>query len=75
MTQKTKRVLMRFLKGFASGAIASMLAVVIISPASWGEVWLWLNGLAISGFIGGVSGLLLALQKWASWEDEEIKEE
>ena len=69
MIQKTKSTLKRFLKGFLSGAVASMLLVAIPSISSWGDISTWLSALAVSGVIGGLTGLFLAVQKWASWVD------
>jgi len=69
MSQKTKSILTRFAKGFVSGAVASMVAVPLVAPVDWTGFLPILNSLAMALVFGGISGLLLALQKWASWVD------
>lgn len=69
MSQKTKSVLVRFIKGFISGAITAMVAVPIVVPVEWGGFLGILNMLGIAGTFGGMVGLMLAIQKWASWTD------
>lgn len=69
MSDKYKSVAKRFLKGFISGAISTMVLVVIVVPANWGELETSLKGLLLAGITGGINGLLLAVQKWASWKD------
>jgi len=70
MTTKTKATLKRFLKGLISGAVSSMLLVIIPNASSWGDVSTWLTALAISGVIGGLTGFFLSIQKWASWKED-----
>lgn len=70
MSLKVKSILTRLLKGFVSGAVTSMLMVSIVAPGNWTELHTVLSILAVSGLFGGINGLLLALQKWASWKDE-----
>lgn len=69
MSDKTKSVLKRFAKGFIAGAITAMTAVPIIMPSDWSGFFPILNALAIAGVFGGMVGILLAVQKWASWKD------
>ena len=69
MSQKTKSILTRFLKGFVAGAITSMVTVPLVAPTDWTGFLPILNSLAIALVFGGVSGLLLAMEKWASWVD------
>ena len=69
MSQKTKSVLMRFVKGFVAGAVTMMLGVSISAPANWVELMSALSILAVTGIYGGVVGLLLALEKWYSWKE------
>lgn len=64
-----KSVLLRFLKGAAGGAVASMVIVTIKQPTVWTEFLPLLTSLGIAGTYGALTGLLLALQKWASWTD------
>ena len=69
MSAKTKAVLKRFAKGFISGAVTTMALVPVISPASFKDIQIWLVALALAGIVGGVNGLILAIQKWASWKE------
>ena len=69
MSAKTKAVLKRFAKGFISGAVTTMALVPVISPASFKDIQIWLVALALAGMVGGVNGLILAIQKWASWKE------
>lgn len=58
--QLLKRVAMRFVRAFLAGAFASMVGVMAISGADWGEFVNWMGTLMIAGVIGGVSGVLQA---------------
>lgn len=69
MSAQTKSVLKRFLKGFVSGAIATMVLVPAVSPVNFNTLKIWLLALLLAGIFGGVNGLILALQKWASWKN------
>lgn len=69
MNEKVKSVLIRFTKGLVSGAVTAMVAVPIIMPVEWQGFREIVNNLLIAGCFGGGVGLLLALQKWASWQE------
>lgn len=69
MNKELKTVLTRFLKGILAGAIASMALVTVTQPLVWTEFLPLLNALGIAALYGGLTGLLLALQKWAVWTD------
>lgn len=58
-----KIVALRFIRAFVSGAVSTMVAVLPLSATSWTEVGTWLNALALSGIIGGVTGVIMALDK------------
>ena len=68
---KYKSILVRFLKGFVSGAITTMLGIVFLVPKDFTELKTILLTLALTGIAGGINGLLLAIQKWVSWNDSE----
>jgi hypothetical protein len=59
-----KSILFRFLRGFAAGALAAMAPIVITNVNSWANVGVWMNSLALAGVVGGVAGLILAIDKW-----------
>lgn len=67
---KIKSIVTRLLKGFIAGAIGTMSTIVIASPANFTDITILLKALLLAGIGGGIGGLLLALQKWASWTEE-----
>jgi len=69
MNQKIKSVLMRFIKGIISGSISAMMLVTISAPSTWSGFLPLLQALAIAGTFGALTGLLLAIEKWATWVD------
>lgn len=69
MSDKTKSILKRFLKGFISGAVVSMAGVSLVQPTVWSEFISLTNSLLLAGVYGGGVGLLMAVQKWASWKE------
>jgi hypothetical protein len=62
-------VVKRFLKGIIAGAVASMCMVTINQPSVWADYGTIFNSLGMACAFGGITGFLLALQKWASWEE------
>lgn len=71
LNAKATAVLKRLVKGFIGGATSAMVAVSYITPTSWESIGSLLNMLAIVAVAGGIGGLILALQKWASWKDDD----
>lgn len=69
---KFRAIVIRFLKGAGAGAVASMMMVTLNQPTIWADFLPLLNSLAMAGVFGAITGLLLALQKWASWSDEMV---
>jgi len=65
---KFKAVLVRLLKGTIAGAVSTMAMVTITQPVVWTDILLTLKALALAACIGGITGLLMALQKWVSWK-------
>lgn len=66
---KTQSVLKRFLKGFISGAITAMALIAISVPQDFKQLKLILMSLVFAGIAGGINGLILAIQKWATWKE------
>ncbi len=62
-------ITLRFLRAFATGAIATMSTVLIFSGNSWGDVGTWLSALALSGLIGGIAGLIQAIDKYFRFQE------
>lgn len=71
MNDKLYSILKRFAKGIIAGAVSAMGMVVITQPEVWSDFNGILASLGLSATFGALTGLLLALQKWASWVDEE----
>ena len=62
-------VVKRFLKGLISGAVTSMSLVTLTQPTIWSDFKSIFTVLGVAGLFGAINGLLLAIQKWSSWED------
>ena len=69
MSEKIYSILKRFAKGIISGAVSAMVLVQYIQPTQWSDFSSILNSLGIAASFGALTGLLLALQKWSSWEE------
>jgi hypothetical protein len=69
MNQQLKSVLVRFIKGALSGGATAIALVTYNVPTSWSSFPHVLNTLGIAFVGGALSGILLALEKWASWTD------
>jgi len=63
MTAKTKSVVLRFLRAFVAGAASTMVTVVPLT-GGWKELGVWLSSLALAGIIGGITGCLMAADKY-----------
>lgn len=66
---KYNSILKRFFKGMISGAVTSMGMLTLAVPTMWSDFKPLLSALAIAGLFGAINGLLLALNKWASWKE------
>ena len=64
-----KSVLTRFGKGTVAGAIAAMALVSYNTPTVWSDFNSIFNALGVAAVSGAITGLLLAIQKWASWQE------
>lgn len=63
MQQIVKSIIMRFVRGGLAGAVASMLSVSPTIVNNYNDLGVWLNTLLLAGFVGFVSGSLLAIDK------------
>jgi hypothetical protein len=68
MNQETKSVLMRFVRGAVSGAVAMMILVAPGNISNGADLSVWLNNLMLAGIVGFIGGVLLAVDKWARME-------
>ena len=64
MTQKIKSALLRFIRGFVSGAISAMVVIAPNSMNDWSDLSTWLGALSLAGIFGGITGVLLAMDKY-----------
>lgn len=71
---KIKSTLKRFLKVFLGSSFGAM-ATIVIGYATTHQLEVlndlptFINALATAGIAGGISGVVLAGQKWFSWTD------
>ncbi len=63
MNQYYKSVLLRFLRGSVAGAVATMIPLLPQNISEVGNLKDWLMSLGIAGFIGAITGLILAIDK------------
>jgi predicted transcriptional regulator len=69
MDIKTKVVLVRFARAFIAGALSTMALITINDVNNWTDLAYAINALVISGAVGGINGLLLAVDKLARWKE------
>lgn len=69
MKEKTYSILKRFAKGTIAGAVSAMSMVSITMPTVWSDFKSILASLGMAATFGAITGLILALQKWASWQE------
>lgn len=68
--KKSQIVIKRFIKGGLSGAVGAMLPMLVTVPKSTlSDVKTWIAALAVSAVVGGITGLILALDKYLSYTD------
>lgn len=64
MTQELiKSLLLRFLRAFVAGAVATMVTIMPMA-GGWSDLKVWLSALALAGITGGISGCLMAIDKY-----------
>lgn len=67
--QMWQSVGIRFVKAFLAGAAGSITVTSVQNSASWSDLKTALINLALAGTIGGIAGILLAFEKWATWTE------
>jgi hypothetical protein len=68
---KTTVIAKRFVRGFAAGAVSAMLAVLPVDITGTTALKEWLFRLSLAALVGGITGGLLAADKYFRWEDEQ----
>lgn len=69
MDTKLKVILIRFLRAFISGALATGVLATTQDITTWTSLFSALQVLTISIIIGGISGVLMAGDKLLRWEE------
>lgn len=69
METKVKVIGIRFVRAFLSGFFATAGLVTISSVTTWSDLATALNGLALAGIVGGITGILMAGDKLLRWEE------
>lgn len=61
---KGKMIAFRFLRGAISGAVSTMVVIQFAGGNSFADVQAFIASLAVAGVVGGITGGLLALDKY-----------
>jgi hypothetical protein len=69
MSEKTKSILMRFVKAAVSGIFSALSLITLAMPQNWTEVPALLSMLSLACLYGALTGIIMAGQKWYSWKD------
>lgn len=64
MNKIVKALLLRFARAFIAGAVGNMVVMLGFTANSWNDVGVWIAALTMSGIVGGISGLIMALDKY-----------
>jgi len=54
----------RWLRGFVGGAASTMIAVNAVGVSTFEDLTRFLSALAIAGLVGGITGSILAVDKF-----------
>lgn len=66
-----KSVGYRFFRGFVAGAVSTMLTVGAINAKSLNDLYSWLGILGLALIVGGITGGLMAVDKYLRAEPTE----
>lgn len=67
--EKAKSIAFRFLKAFVAGSVSTLGTITYFAGVTtWTQLAVALNALLLALVIGGISGVLMAAEKWYSWE-------
>ena len=62
-------VLKRFIRAFLAGFVASAVLVVPANITDYGDIGSWITALSVAGIVGGITGLLQALDKASRFKE------
>ncbi len=63
MISLKKALALRFVRGFVTGAVSSMLMINFVAVNTFADLQVFLTALALSAIVGGMNGALLAVDK------------
>lgn len=64
MISLKKALALRFVRGFVTGAVSSMLMINFVAVNTFADLQVFLTALALSAIVGGMNGALLAVDKY-----------
>lgn len=67
-----KRIALRFARGFAAGAVGAMASVTVADASTWADLGGVLMNLVFALFSGGLSGGILAVDKWLREKQKDL---
>lgn len=73
MEYTIKSLALRFLRGFIAGAVATMATMTPTIVNNWRDIFVWLSALAVAGIVGGITGGLLALDKYLRAKSDDTR--
>jgi len=59
-----KRLLLRFVRGFVAGFCGTAISIGAFTGNQWRDLGIWLAFLSMSGLAGGITGGILAVDKY-----------
>ncbi len=73
MISLKKALALRFVRGFVTGAVSSMLMINFVAVNTFADLQVFLTALALSAVVGGMNGALLAIDKYL--RSDELKKQ
>jgi len=68
-SQKARSVINRLVKAFIFGALGNLGLLTIVMPRNWTDLTTVLAMVSFACLAGGITGVLMALQKFQSWKE------
>lgn len=64
MISLQKALVLRFVRGFVTGAVSSMLMINFVAVNTFTDLKVFLTALTFSAIVGGINGALLSVDKY-----------
>jgi hypothetical protein len=68
-SQKARSIINRLVKAFIFGALGNLGLLTIVMPKNWVDLATIMAMVFFACVAGGITGVLMALQKWYTWKD------